>query len=105
MITKLPILASGRPVIASVDRGSDTWNLIQRANCGLWVEPENPQALAEAILRLYQAGSYRAQLGANGRAYVVQYHSREAAAGEFHRLLCALVPEEKVSSKETTAHG
>jgi len=99
------ILASGRPVIASVDQGSDTWNLIDRANCGLCVEPENPQALAEAILCLYKDESYRARLGANGRAYVVQRHSREAAAREFHRLLCALVPEEKVSSKETTTHG
>jgi colanic acid biosynthesis glycosyl transferase WcaI len=99
------ILASGRPVIASVDRGSDTWNLIQRANCGLCVKPGNPQALADAILHLYKDENYRARLGANGRAYVVQHHSRQAAAREFHRLLCALVPEEKVSSKETTTHG
>ena len=100
MITKLPILASGRPVIASVDQGSDTWNLIQRANCGLCVEPENPQALADAILHLYKDENYRARLGANGRAYVVQHHSRQAAAREFHRLLCSLVSEEKISSKE-----
>jgi len=99
------ILASGRPVIAAVDQGSDTWNLIHQADCGLCVEPENPQALADAILQLYRDEGYRAHLGANGRAYAVQHHSRMAAAREFHRLLCALVPEEKVSSKETTAHG
>ena len=94
------ILASGRPVIASVDQGSDTWNLIDRANCGLCVEPENPQVLADAILHLYKDESYRARLGANGRAYVVQRHSREAAAREFHQLLCSLVSEEKTSLKE-----
>lgn len=99
------ILASGRPVIASVDPGSDTWNLIHQADCGLCVEPENPQALADAILRLYRDKSYRAELGANGRAYVVQHHSRMAAARQFHQMLCSLVSEGKTSQKEMVTHG
>lgn len=99
------ILASGRPVIAAVDQGSDTWNLIHQADCGLCVEPENPQALAEALLWLYRDKSYRARLGANGRVYVVQHHSRMAAAQEFHQVLCS--PEAKGSgiTKKVVTHG
>jgi colanic acid biosynthesis glycosyl transferase WcaI len=99
------IMASGRPVIASVDQGGGTWNLIQQAACGLCIEPENPQALVDAILRLYGDEGYRAQLGANGRAYVVQHHSRMSAAREFHYLLCSLVPGGKTSPKERILHG
>lgn len=99
------ILASGRPVIAAVDQGSDTWNLIHQANCGLCVEPENPQALADAILQLYRDEDYRAELGANGRTYVVQHHSRMAAARAFHQLLCSIASERQSSPKEAETHG
>jgi len=46
------ILASGRPVLVSVDEGSETWNLIEKAEAGLCVPPENPVELANAILAL-----------------------------------------------------
>jgi colanic acid biosynthesis glycosyl transferase WcaI len=98
------IMASGRPIIASVDQGSDTWNLIQQAGCGLCLEPKNPRALADAILDLFRNDSYRARLGALGRAYVVKHHSKPHAAGEFHRLALALAGKE-VPAQETVSHG
>jgi glycosyltransferase involved in cell wall biosynthesis len=48
------IMGGARPVIAAVDSGTDTWDLIRRAECGLLVEPDNPRALAAAILDLYR---------------------------------------------------
>jgi len=98
------IMASGRPIIASVDEGSDTWNMIQRAGCGLCVEPETPHALAGAILDLFRNDAYRARLGALGRAYAVQHHSKLAAAQEFCRLLRSLVCGEKRPSGEAVPH-
>jgi glycosyltransferase involved in cell wall biosynthesis len=47
-------LASGRPLVVSVDEGSDTWNLVKQAEAGLCVPPEDPSALAQAILSLAQ---------------------------------------------------
>jgi len=85
------IMASARPVIASVDEGSDTWNLVEGARCGLCVPPEDPDSLAEAIWQLYQNPGLRARLGADGRAYVEEHHSRRVAAAEFDRLLRAAV--------------
>ncbi len=84
------ILASGRPVIASVDPESDTWHLVARAECGVCVEPENPRALADAVRQLLHDETSRTRYGANGRAYVVQHHSRTAACQAFHKLLCSL---------------
>jgi colanic acid biosynthesis glycosyl transferase WcaI len=89
------IMASGRPIIASVDPGSDTWKVIQQAGCGLCLEPENPRALAGTILDLFRNDAYRARLGALGRAYVVEHHSKSHAAREFHRLALALAGKEE----------
>jgi colanic acid biosynthesis glycosyl transferase WcaI len=84
------IMAAGRPVIAAVDPGTDTWTLVRQANCGLSVPPGNPEALAEAICELYDRAPYRERLGANGRSYAVTHHSRAAPAEQFCRLACTL---------------
>ena len=85
------IMASGRPMIASVDEGSDTWKLVKEAQCGLCVEPEDPQALADAILALYADPSLRERLGRNGRQHVVQHYTRQVVAQQYHELLTGLV--------------
>jgi colanic acid biosynthesis glycosyl transferase WcaI len=99
------ILASGRPIIAATDAGTDAWNLILRAGCGLCVEPENPQALAQAVLKLYRDEMYRALLGASGRAYVVRQHSLTSAAREFYELLQSLSRQEELCVKQVVTHG
>lgn len=85
------IMASGRPMIASVDYGSDTWQLVQEAECGIWTEPEDPDALATAILRLRQNLCLRMRLGHNGRDHVVQYYTREFIAQRYHEVLSSVV--------------
>jgi len=83
------ILASGRPVVASLDEGSDAWRLVQRAEAGLCVPPESPAELAASILRLRSAPELRERLGRHGRSYAVAHHSPEAAAERFEELLLA----------------
>lgn len=61
------IMAAGKPAIAAVDRESDTWTLLQRAQCGLCVEPEDSKALADAILYYYRNPVRRIEAGNNGR--------------------------------------
>jgi colanic acid biosynthesis glycosyl transferase WcaI len=85
------ILASGRPLLASVDEASDTWNLVQRSGGGICVPPENPEALAQAIMALQRDPAWRERLGRQGRDYALRHHSPEAAAREFERLLLAAV--------------
>jgi colanic acid biosynthesis glycosyl transferase WcaI len=85
------IMASGRPVIAAVDPGSDVWSLVKQAQCGLCVEPENPHALAEAIYALYADPTLRERLGRNGREHVVQHYTRQAVAKQYNELLTSIV--------------
>ncbi len=80
------ILSSGRPVIACVDEGSDAWDLVEKAQAGICVPPEDPVALAEAILELKTTAGKSKELGTNGRNYVVQYHSPQYAAEAFEKI-------------------
>jgi colanic acid biosynthesis glycosyl transferase WcaI len=81
------ILAAERPVLASIDRESETCRTIERANCGICVPPEDPQAMSDAILRLFHDDELREQLGRAGREYVVANHSRPIATAQFDRLI------------------
>jgi len=63
-----PVLASGKPLIF-VGKG-EAAQLVRDANAGIVVTPENPQALATAILNLFDNPALLNELGANGRNFV-----------------------------------
>ncbi len=93
------ILASGRPVLACVEQHTDTWTLLKRSGAGLCLPPEDPEALAEAILQLRDDPLRRQQLGVNGRAWVQAHHSPKIAAEQFERLLMAAMERTSVSGE------
>jgi glycosyltransferase involved in cell wall biosynthesis len=82
----LSIMAAGKPVVASMPLQGDAPKLIQEAQCGMCLEPEDPQALAEAILKLYHDPELRERYGRNGRDYVVEHFSREACIRKYEAL-------------------
>jgi colanic acid biosynthesis glycosyl transferase WcaI len=84
-----PVLASGRPIVAVVDKGCGLWKLVENVGAGLCVEPENPTRLARAIQTLQTSAELRAEMADRGREYAAQHHSRQAAAAEFERALLA----------------
>jgi colanic acid biosynthesis glycosyl transferase WcaI len=81
------ILANGKPVVACIDEGCDAWDLVRRADAGLCVSPENPQELADAIVKITSSSMEPKVLGENGRKYVVANHSPEHAAELFEKIL------------------
>jgi colanic acid biosynthesis glycosyl transferase WcaI len=97
------VLASGRPLVASLDEGSDAWNLVQRARAGLCVLPESPALLAEAILVLKNDVALARELGKNGRAYALRHHSPEAAAARFEELLATVLAGSPPVAARSTA--
>jgi glycosyltransferase involved in cell wall biosynthesis len=78
-------MAAGVPVIVSIEGEART--LVESAGAGICVEPENPQAMAEAILRLYENPEYRERLGQNGRRCVLELFDRRAIARTYENLL------------------
>jgi colanic acid biosynthesis glycosyl transferase WcaI len=89
------IFASGRPILASVDEESETWKLVERAEAGLCVPPEDPSKIAEAILNLKQDKNLCDRLGSNGRKWAEQHHSPQYAAEQFERLLIEAIATQK----------
>jgi len=87
------ILASGRPLLASVDEDSDLVSLVQRAEAGICVPPESPELLGRAVLQLRDDPTLCRRYGENGRAYALKFHSPATAAREFEKLLREIVGE------------
>ena len=77
-------MLAGRPVLQAIDAGND---IVSEARCGLTVEPENPQAIADAILELYaMTPGEREEMGLRGRSYVLEHHTYEKLAARFAEL-------------------
>ena len=74
----LEFMACGRPVILGVD--GQARQVLEEAQAGVFVEPENQVALVQAIKHLYQDSTLRQTLGRNGRNYIVEHLSREQTA-------------------------
>lgn len=85
------IMASGRPIIASVDEQCETALIITRAQAGICIPPEDPTSLVEAIVELKHSPDLRAHLGSNGRAWVEQHHSPASAAEQFEALFSSSI--------------
>lgn len=85
------ILASGRPIVASVDEKNEIWSIVKRAEAGICVPPENPSELVSAILTLKQDKALRERLGQNGRIWAERYHSPQSAAEQIEKLLLAAI--------------
>ena len=74
------------PVIILSAKGASR-QLIESAQCGIGVEPEQPEALAEAILKLYQDRPLGERLGRHGRRFVSAHMDRMKFAIRYERIL------------------
>ena len=86
------ILAAGRPIVASVDPGTEVANLVERARAGVAVPPDDPEAFTRAITRLVKAPDEAARMGLAGRAYVERWASPAAVAAQYEALFAELSP-------------
>jgi len=78
-------MAAAVPIIVTID--GEARELVERAQAGIVVEPEDPKALATAILQLRNDPNRLKTLGVNGRDYVVEHYNRRKIARQFERLL------------------
>ena len=84
------ILAAGRPVLASVDAGTEVATTIERAGAGVSVPPEDPDAFSAALDDLLDDPDRRAQMGASGRRFVEGWVSPAAVGEAYERLFLAV---------------
>ena len=74
----LEFMACGRPVILGVN--GQARQVLDKAKAGIFTEPEDPVALTQAVIQLYNDADLRQTLGRNGRHYILENLSREQTA-------------------------
>ena len=77
------VLAAGRPVIASVDPGSEVARMVTDAGAGLVVLPDDPDAFTAAVEHLAGKAGLRNQMGADGRVWAEKCRSSRAVAADY----------------------
>lgn len=81
-------LASEVPIILPVQGEAE--KLINNAQAGIVVEPENPKEIAEAVLKLYNDIELRKRFGENARSYVMENYARETITRKLEKILMNL---------------
>ncbi|MCF8030500.1 MAG: glycosyltransferase family 4 protein [Desulfohalobiaceae bacterium] len=82
----LSMMAAGRPVLASMPLDGDAPGLIRRAGCGVCVPPEDPEAMAEAIVDLADNPDRRERFAKQGRDFVEQEMSLNRVVADLEQL-------------------
>jgi glycosyltransferase involved in cell wall biosynthesis len=85
----LEFMACARPVILGVDGQARA--ILEEADSGLVVEPENAAALVDAIRYLAANAEIAGKLGRNGREYIVRKFSRRQTAEKYISVLESLL--------------
>jgi len=82
-------MACAKPIVLAVD--GEAREIVESANAGLYVEPEEPKLLAEAIRRLAADPESRSRYGENGRNYILSHYDKKRLAADYITLLSSLV--------------
>ena len=83
-------LAAGRPVVASIDTGTEIPRLLEASGGGVAVPPGDLDAFVDAIRSIVDDPSRAAQLGSSGRSWVVEEASPAAVADAYERLFSSV---------------
>lgn len=81
------ILAAGRPVLASIDAGTEVPRILAAAGAGRAVEPDRPELFTQALRDMLADPDALARQGAAGRAWVETAASPAAVAEAYERLV------------------
>jgi colanic acid biosynthesis glycosyl transferase WcaI len=85
------ILAAGRPILASVDEGTEVARTVVQAGAGVAVPPDDQGAFTAALERLLNDEDGRVRMGAAARAFVVDWASPAAVAAAYEDLFAELI--------------
>jgi glycosyltransferase involved in cell wall biosynthesis len=78
-------MAAGRPVVLAID--GVIRQVVEAAHCGIFAQPGDPAALAEAIRELAADKAASRRMGLAGRKYLEEHFSRSAEAEKLAAIL------------------
>jgi colanic acid biosynthesis glycosyl transferase WcaI len=86
----ITLLAAARPVIASVGAESEVARVIAESGAGMTVVPEDPCALADAVMRIRADPDLSARMGQAGRTYAAHRWERETVLKATEKRLASI---------------
>ena len=81
-------MAAGRPVVLAID--GVIRDVVERADCGVFPQPGDPQEMANAIQFLESDRYHASVLGLQGRQYLVEHFSREHMAEQLTHMFAEM---------------
>ncbi len=91
------ILAAGRPILASIDTGSEVDVVVRRSGAGLSVAPDDPWAFVQALEKLLADPEELRSMGKRARGYAETCLTPAAQAEAYDTLLRDLIPRRRSS--------
>jgi len=91
-------MAMERPLILGVEGESKA--IIEEADCGICIEPENAEELVGALRKLHDEDGLGMRLGKNGRKCVEGRYNRDSLAAEYLTLLGTVTPEPEPQNRD-----
>ena len=85
------ILAVERPVIASVDEGTEVGRVVEEAGAGMAIAPEDASPLVENLRALIADQDLQKQMGEAGRRWVEQWTTPARAAEQYEAVFESLI--------------
>ena len=80
-------MACAKPIIVTVD--GEARAILEQAGGGVYVEPDSPDALSAALVRMYDAPETLTEMGERGRNHVLEHYVRDAQADKLAVVLKA----------------
>lgn len=88
-------LGAGVVIVGSVE--GEAQRVIERSKCGICVQPENAETMANAILTLFREPDLRKSMGEQGFEYARKFYNRQTIADNFAYHLKQLFPSPNCS--------
>ena len=82
-------MAAGLPVFCMID--GVIREVVETAQAGVFIQPGNPAALADAVMKWAAEPQKLARMGLDGREYVGEHFNREILAERMLGIMCSLV--------------
>jgi colanic acid biosynthesis glycosyl transferase WcaI len=98
-------MASSRAILSISPKDSEISQLINRYQCGVVVEPGDPERIIETILSAYNDPERFLKMGKNGRAALEKHFSKTVCVDQIHSFLReTLAPNVKTETQADLVH-
>jgi glycosyltransferase involved in cell wall biosynthesis len=95
-------MGAGRPIVLGVE--GEAREIVERAGCGIPVEPEHPEQLAAAVQYLAERPELACAMGAKGLACVAREYDRRVLAARLADVFAELVRAPAPGAEPTLAN-